>query len=58
MGFTGAGKSSIINLLCRFYDVTGGAISLDSIDVRNWDLTALRRSIAVVMQDVFLFSTL
>ncbi|MFR5072687.1 MAG: ABC transporter ATP-binding protein [Bianqueaceae bacterium] len=56
MGFTGAGKSSIINLLCRFYDVTGGAISLDSIDVRNWDLTALRRSIAVVMQDVFLFS--
>lgn len=56
MGFTGAGKSSIINLLCRLYDVTDGAISLDSIDVRNWDLTALRRSIATVMQDVFLFS--
>ncbi len=56
VGATGAGKTTIISLLSRFYDVTGGAITVDDLDVREWDLTALRRSIGVVLQDVFLFS--
>lgn len=56
MGETGSGKSSIINLLQRFYDVTDGAIRLDDIDIRNLTLKQLRSNIAVVQQDVFLFS--
>ncbi len=56
MGATGAGKSSIINLLQRFYDVTDGAVMVDGVDVRRLSLTQLRRNIAVVLQDVFLFS--
>lgn len=56
MGETGSGKSSIIHLLQRFYDVTEGAIRLDGIDIRNLTLKQLRSSVAVVQQDVFLFS--
>lgn len=56
MGATGSGKTSIINLLQRFYDVTSGNIKLDGVDISNLKLDELRRSIALVMQDVFLFS--
>lgn len=56
MGATGAGKSSIINLLQRFYDVTDGAVLVDGVDVRRLSVRQLRRNIAVVLQDVFLFS--
>ena len=56
MGATGSGKSSIINLLQRFYDVNEGAVKLDGVDIRDLTLKQLRSSIAVVLQDVFLFS--
>jgi len=56
MGATGAGKSSIINLLQRFYDVSEGEILLDGINIKNLTLKQLRESIAPVTQDVFLFS--
>lgn len=56
MGETGSGKSTIINLLQRFYDVSAGAVTLDGVDIRDLTLKQLRRSIAVVLQDVFLFS--
>lgn len=56
MGMTGSGKTSIVNLTERFYDVTEGQILLDGVDIRNLSLQQLRGSIAVVMQDVFLFS--
>ncbi|TDB68131.1 ABC transporter ATP-binding protein [Arundinibacter roseus] len=56
VGATGAGKSSIINLLNRFYDINKGEILIDGVDVHAYELTALRRNIGVVMQDVFLFS--
>ncbi len=56
MGATGSGKSTIINLLKRMYDVTDGCIKIDGIDIREIPLNALRSSIATVMQDVFLFS--
>ncbi|NWG13239.1 MAG: ABC transporter ATP-binding protein [Acidobacteria bacterium] len=56
VGATGAGKSTIISLLSRFYDVTEGQILVDGADVRDYRLTELRRSIGVVLQDVFLFS--
>lgn len=56
MGATGSGKSSIINLLQRFYDVTKGAVKVDGVDVRRLGLTQLRSSVAAVLQDVFLFS--
>jgi len=56
VGATGAGKTSIINLLCRFYDIQKGSITFDGVDIRKWDLAALRRAIGVVQQDVFLFS--
>ncbi len=56
MGATGAGKTSIISLLTRFYDVQRGRVSLDGIDVRDWDLEALRSATALVLQDVHLFS--
>ncbi len=56
VGATGAGKTSIISLLQRFYDVQKGRISLDGVDVRDWDPTALRRAMALVLQDVHLFS--
>ncbi len=56
VGATGSGKSTIIKLLTRFYDVSAGRILVDGIDVREWDLTALRRAIGLVQQDVFLFA--
>lgn len=56
MGATGSGKSSIINLLQRFYDVTGGVVKVDGVDVRKLSLNQLRKNISVVLQDVFLFS--
>ncbi|MCA1592378.1 MAG: ABC transporter ATP-binding protein/permease [Acidobacteria bacterium] len=56
VGHTGSGKTTISNLLMRFYDVQRGSILLDGVDVREWDLRALRENFAVVLQDVFLFS--
>ena len=56
MGATGSGKTSIINLLQRFYDVTEGKILIDGIDITKLALSDLRKNIALVMQDVFLFS--
>lgn len=56
MGMTGSGKSAVINLAERFYDVTDGSITLDGVDIRKLPLKTVRRSMAVVMQDVFLFS--
>lgn len=56
VGATGAGKSSVINILSRFYEIQKGQILLDGIDIREYDLTFLRQNIATVLQDVFLFS--
>lgn len=56
VGATGAGKSSVINLLSRFYDINKGEILIDGVDIHDYELTALRRNIGVVLQDVFLFS--
>ena len=56
MGATGSGKTSIINLLQRFFDVSEGCIKVDGVDIRDLTLKQLRSSIAVVLQDVFLFS--
>lgn len=55
LGPTGSGKSTVVNLLPRFYDVTGGAIRIDGIDIRDLTLASLRRHIGIVQQDVFLF---
>ncbi len=56
MGATGAGKTSIVNLICRFYDPQKGRVLVDHVDVRDWDLKTLRRNVSVVMQETFLFS--
>jgi len=56
VGATGAGKSSVINLLTRFYDINRGEILIDGVSVKDYELKALRNSIGVVLQDVFLFS--
>ncbi len=56
VGHTGSGKTTITNLLMRFYDIQRGEILLDGLDIRQWDLQKLRRNFAVVLQDVFLFS--
>ncbi|MGM0580035.1 MAG: ABC transporter ATP-binding protein [Bacteroidota bacterium] len=56
VGATGAGKSSVINLLSRFYDIQKGQITVDGKDIKEYDLSALRENIGVVLQDVFLFS--
>jgi ATP-binding cassette subfamily B protein len=56
VGHTGSGKTTITNLLMRFYDVQKGRILLDGIDVRDWDLQSLRENFAVVLQDIFLFT--
>ena len=57
VGPTGAGKTTIINLIPRFYDVTDGAVTIDGIDVRDVTAASLRRQIGIVLQDTFLFST-
>jgi ATP-binding cassette, subfamily B, multidrug efflux pump len=57
VGPTGAGKTTIINLLPRFYDVTGGSVKIDGIDVRDVTMKSLREQIGIVLQDTFLFST-
>ena len=57
VGETGAGKTTIINLLTRFYDIQHGSILLDGEDIRHIDLTDLRRRVGVMMQDSFLFNT-
>ncbi len=56
VGHTGAGKTTLANLLLRFYDVDAGAVRVDGVDVREWSLPVLRRAIGMVLQDVFLFS--
>ncbi len=56
VGHTGSGKTTITNLLMRFYDVQKGRILLDGVDIRDWELESLRKNFAVVLQDVFLFS--
>ncbi len=56
VGHTGSGKTTVTNLLMRFYDVQKGKILLDGVDVRDWNLQDLRENFAVVLQDVFLFS--
>ncbi len=56
VGSTGAGKSTIINLINRFYEIDSGTIKLDGEDIRNYSLSSLRGQVGVVLQDVFLFS--
>jgi len=56
VGSTGSGKTSIINVLCRFYEYQSGQILLDGVDIRNYEIDFLRNKIAVVLQDVFLYS--
>src|SRR5947209_4547872 len=56
VGHTGAGKTTILSLLLRFYDVQRGAIRIDGVDIREMDLSALRRRFGMVLQDPFLFS--
>ena len=55
MGSTGSGKTTIINVINRFYELEGGAIKIDGVDLRKYDLNFLRRRISLVLQDVFLF---
>jgi ATP-binding cassette subfamily B protein len=56
LGATGSGKTTLVNLIPRFYDVTAGSISIDNIDIRDVTLASLRRQIGIVQQDAFLFS--
>jgi ATP-binding cassette subfamily B protein len=56
VGQTGAGKSTIVKLMARFYDVTGGAVLVDGVDVRSYDLTEFRHRLGVVPQEAYLFS--
>ncbi|MDR4949040.1 ABC transporter ATP-binding protein [Neobacillus cucumis] len=56
IGPTGAGKSTLVNLLSRFYDATHGEVKIDGVNVKEWDLYKLRQEMAMVMQDIFLFS--
>ena len=56
VGPTGSGKSTLVNLICRFYEVMDGEILIDGVNIKEYDLTCLRSNIAVAMQDVFLFS--
>jgi len=55
VGHTGAGKSTVANMLLRYYDVTGGAVTIDGVDVRKFDLAELRSNIGYVAQEPFLF---
>ncbi len=57
VGATGAGKSSIINLISRFYEINKGFITIDGTNIQDYELSALRKHIGVVLQDVFLFSS-
>jgi ATP-binding cassette subfamily B protein len=57
VGATGAGKSSIINLISRFYEINKGSITIDGTNIQDFELSALRKHIGVVLQDVFLFSS-
>jgi ATP-binding cassette subfamily B protein len=56
VGQTGSGKTSLVKLVNRTYDVTSGQVLVDGIDVRDWNLEALRRHISIIEQDIFLFS--
>ena len=56
VGHTGAGKTSIINLLCRFYEINKGQILIDGVDIQRMNLEELRRAISIVQQNIFLFS--
>ena len=56
LGFTGSGKTTLVNLIPRFYDVTAGSITIDGVDIRDVTLASLRRHIGIVQQDAFLFS--
>lgn len=56
LGSTGAGKSTIMNLLCRFVDATSGEVLVDGVNVKDWNLYDLRNNIGMAMQDIFLFS--
>ncbi|MCZ8521422.1 ABC transporter ATP-binding protein [Paenibacillus mucilaginosus] len=56
VGHTGSGKSTIINLLCRFYDVTAGSIRIDGTDIRDVTIQSLRSQVGIVLQDTFIFS--
>jgi ATP-binding cassette subfamily B protein len=56
VGQTGTGKTTLAKLVNRTYDVTGGAVLVDGVDVREWQLEALRRQISIIEQDIFLFS--
>ena len=56
VGATGAGKSTIINLISRFYEIDNGVIAIDNIPVQDYEISSLRQKVAVVLQDVFLFS--
>ncbi len=56
IGPTGSGKSTLVNLICRFYDVTGGSVKIDDIDVRDIAVRRLRENVSVAQQDIFLFS--
>jgi ATP-binding cassette subfamily B protein len=56
VGATGAGKSSVINLLSRFYEINKGTVEVDGVNLKEYDVSALRENIGVVLQDVFLFS--
>jgi len=55
VGASGSGKSTLVNLVPRFFDVTGGSVRIDDVDVRDWTLQSLRRQLAIVTQDVILF---
>jgi len=56
VGQTGSGKSSIVKLINRIYDVDGGSVQIDGVDVRDWSMESLRRQISIIEQDLFLFS--
>ncbi|WP_288221189.1 ABC transporter ATP-binding protein [uncultured Clostridium sp.] len=56
MGTTGSGKSTLINLIGRYYDVTDGSIKIDNVDIKDYDLDFLRKNMSIVPQDTFLFS--
>ncbi|MDO4562341.1 MAG: ABC transporter ATP-binding protein [Clostridia bacterium] len=56
LGATGSGKSSLVNLICRFYDATEGSVLIDNVDIRDYNLRRLRQNISIAMQDIFLFS--